>query len=398
MLSRLTMNASQSCNLRCIYCYASGGSYSGAPRHMKPGTALSVLAEVASAHSRIDFIQFIGGEPLLNSPLLHAVVAEVDRLVTVGRLSRRPGFGLATNLTLLTEADLELFRKNGFHLTVSLDGPEEVHDSLRGTRGGEGTHCKVIRNIRRLEDVNVSYDIECTYTYRHQLTGLSVLDLLHYFSSETRAGEYGIVMVSTGPGDVIGFNNHADWRVPVQSQLEAIAYSLDCLERGVLVPYGLFLDILRQVQSPGTTRYCPAGATNLAIASDGTYYQCHMFTNNPTYVVSVDAIGGRFDKTTSDLCLQCWARPWCRACIGNMEIRSPSRPAPYPLHCETQRGGLSLVLNRLSAGVTRACDEDRLALLPEPEGEQGGVVEDDAGAVHPGQPPPLTRLCMDDLR
>ena len=37
-------------------------------------------------------------------------------------------FSITTNGTLLTQADAEFFEAHGFAVTVSLDGPRELHD------------------------------------------------------------------------------------------------------------------------------------------------------------------------------------------------------------------------------------------------------------------------------
>ena len=61
MLSRLTINSTQACNLNCKYCYALGGGYGGSTMHITPDLAVSKLRDVAREHGFIKLIQFIGG-------------------------------------------------------------------------------------------------------------------------------------------------------------------------------------------------------------------------------------------------------------------------------------------------------------------------------------------------
>lgn len=362
MLSRLTINTTQVCNLACKYCYAQGGDYGGPSIRIPPHLAIRKLREAARTHRHIDLVQFIGGEPLLNLGVMKAVSAEVDALVSEKLLDNKPKLSAVTNLTFLSDSHLELFQRQEFRLVVSIDGPAAIHDALRPTRGGKGSHATIMRNLSRLTQFGIPYDIECTYTYRHYEAGITIVDLLVYFSERTKAEEINVVVVSTAPGDKLGFNEHGDWRVPVQLQLRALEFTLGQMQFGRLIPYGLFLETLGQIRAPGTDHYCPAGVSNLAIASDGDLYQCNMFTNNPAYRSSIAATANVMTKADIPECRACWARPWCRACVGNMEIRSPSDPHPYPQHCETMRGAISLILQRLPSAL------DGMLNSPIPEG------------------------------
>ena len=49
-------------------------------------------------------------------------------------------FSITTNGTLLSEDDGRFFEEHGFAVTVSLDGPREVHDALRPFKGGAGSY------------------------------------------------------------------------------------------------------------------------------------------------------------------------------------------------------------------------------------------------------------------
>ena len=49
MLSRLTINATQTCNLGCKYCYALGGEYGGPAIQITSDVAVKRLREAARA-------------------------------------------------------------------------------------------------------------------------------------------------------------------------------------------------------------------------------------------------------------------------------------------------------------------------------------------------------------
>jgi uncharacterized protein len=60
------------------------------------------------------------------------------------------GFAITTNGTLLTAADADFFEEYGFAVTVSLDGPQPLHDRLRPYKGGGGSFERIMGNLRPL--------------------------------------------------------------------------------------------------------------------------------------------------------------------------------------------------------------------------------------------------------
>ncbi|HWC28299.1 MAG TPA: radical SAM protein [Solirubrobacteraceae bacterium] len=70
----LSLAVAQKCNLGCSYCYAEGGSFGGGARSMARQTALDsveLLFSDVRAGERVN-LTFLGGEPLLNRPGIHA--------------------------------------------------------------------------------------------------------------------------------------------------------------------------------------------------------------------------------------------------------------------------------------------------------------------------------------
>lgn len=76
----------------------------------------------------INTISFYGGESLIEYKLIKQVVEYVrGKNVNIN-------FAMNTNLTLLTEDILDFLIKYQFAITISLDGPKEVHDLYRITK------------------------------------------------------------------------------------------------------------------------------------------------------------------------------------------------------------------------------------------------------------------------
>jgi uncharacterized protein len=60
------------------------------------------------------------------------------------------GLHIQTNAVLLTDKFIDLFASNDVGISISLDGPDEVHDRNRVDRHGRGSHDRVTAAIARL--------------------------------------------------------------------------------------------------------------------------------------------------------------------------------------------------------------------------------------------------------
>ena len=153
-IQTLVMNLTNQCNLSCQYCYEFGADKvatpEGKPKFMDVETAKTsvdfLLAE--SGDRRSIHITFFGGETLMNFPLLKEVVAYANQ--RAGEQGRHIDFSLTTNATLLTPAIIEFLSENHIGVTVSMDGPKEMHDHLRVFANGKGSYDIIEPKVRAL--------------------------------------------------------------------------------------------------------------------------------------------------------------------------------------------------------------------------------------------------------
>jgi len=138
------------CEHSCPYCQVSRQSTDRSKFDMNEETARRAL-DIAfeSPSSRIK-IEFQGGEPLLNFPLISSIVlAAKTKASTVGR---KVDFVVASNLALLDDAVLAFCKANDVLLSTSLDGPADLHNKNRPRPGGN-SHELATRGIRRAQKV-----------------------------------------------------------------------------------------------------------------------------------------------------------------------------------------------------------------------------------------------------
>ena len=143
----LSLAIAQKCNLGCTYCYAQQGEFGGAAQNMTRQAAeqaVDLLVNGAAPGARLN-LAFLGGEPLANRALLQETTRRARTLADQRGVTL--GFSITTNGTLLTEEDAAFFETFGFAVTVSLDGPREVHDRLRPFKSGQGSFDRIMRAV-----------------------------------------------------------------------------------------------------------------------------------------------------------------------------------------------------------------------------------------------------------
>ena len=150
-LGTLVVEVAQACNLRCSYCYAGGGTYGGAARVMPPalaGRAARFLVEASGTRESATLVLF-GGEPLLNFPALQAAVLEGEAAARAR--GKQLVVSLTTNGTRFTPEALDFLCEHAIGVSVSIDGPPDLHDANRrypGKRGG-GTYADVVAGLAK---------------------------------------------------------------------------------------------------------------------------------------------------------------------------------------------------------------------------------------------------------
>ncbi len=135
------------CEHSCPYCQVSRRSVDRERFDMSEETATRAVRVALSAPSPRIKIEFQGGEPLLNFPLIRQIVETARQDAPA---SKTLEFVIATNLALLTDEHLAFCRENSILLSTSLDGPADLHNRNRPRPGGN-SHQLAVEGIRRAQ-------------------------------------------------------------------------------------------------------------------------------------------------------------------------------------------------------------------------------------------------------
>jgi uncharacterized protein len=123
-----------------------------------------------------------GGEPtLMGLDFFQRSVEYVERY-------RKPGqkvlHTIQTNGTLLDEEWCGFFKKHGFLVGLSVDGPKDMHDAYRVNKGGAGSFDQVMRGLELLRRFEVDVNILCTI---HAANADHPLSVYRFFRDELQA-------------------------------------------------------------------------------------------------------------------------------------------------------------------------------------------------------------------
>lgn len=337
-LSRLTLHISNSCNLACAYCYASGGDYGMGRKMMKSDDAIDLLSQAFDTFD-IETLMFFGGEPSLNVGAITDCCVFVRELYERKLIRNMPRFGTISNLAGSTD-NFDLFlavcKTFDFSITVSIDGQPEIHDANRPTVKGKGSFEHVKRNYFRAKKLGIPLDIQCTYSSQHVEAGISVLDLMRFFKSEFGVSHTHIAPASCSPiGDF-----QPTQQAIIQSYCEAIQYMVGTLNTAEHLSIDIGQRLIKSlINRQNISHYCPAGNSELTIGPDGQLSPCFMFVGNKSFDMGKIENGERWlsakgeaileairenGKDRHPVCRQCWAKNLCSGCIGGDYLETHS--------------------------------------------------------------------------
>ena len=300
-----TLMITRRCNLNCSYCYESHKCNDTAFDMTFDTAKRILLSEFTFVQASSDFdeieIDFMGGEPFMNFPLIKQVVEWLD--VCPPPI---PYICFATtNGTLIEEYKDWLFKhRKRFILGGSFDGTNEMQKTNRGSREGMSVNIKLLHTMYPDQGIHMTVSKE---TLPHLSVGVLSLQ---------RKGFRVEVALAQG----------IDWNISdaaeYERQLEGLAMAYLTTDRR-LKPINLLSRYLGGIdgnhESIRQKKYCGSGTHMVAYDYDGKAYGCHLFT---------PIVLGEGAKVREDIpflcpevvedgfCSQCVLKSTCPTCAG----------------------------------------------------------------------------------
>ncbi|MBI3554087.1 MAG: His-Xaa-Ser system radical SAM maturase HxsB [Elusimicrobia bacterium] len=137
------------CNQKCLYCHSSVVDPSRTDTDMDLATAKKTVDFIFSTPNPTICIEFQGGEPLLNWPVVKFVIQYAQAKAKATK--RKLIMALVSNFTLMTDERMEFLFDHHVSFCTSLDGPSELHNKNRPYLGGGEAQQKVVAWLEKLQ-------------------------------------------------------------------------------------------------------------------------------------------------------------------------------------------------------------------------------------------------------
>jgi len=315
----MSLFLSQSCNLKCVYCYGEGGEY-GTGGNLNEKTAFQAVdwfIEQSGIVKKLH-IGFFGGEPFLKFPLMKATVAYAQK--RAHEMEKDITFSATTNGTLLDDEKIDYIKEH-MSVMISFDGLKELQDTQRPYADGRGSYDSTVPKIKKLLEV-------LPETFGHAvIVGNTPRELV-----KNAMEEIGFSNVTIMPASRSLFTDESDNTKPVRDTSSLIREMEDeagkwidltkkrdsealkiLRDRGAL--YKGMISLLHNIK-----RYHPCGAGRelAAVSCSGDIYLCHRFVGREKY-----KLGSIFDSGLkreeyqrspligNKVCSDCFARYYC---------------------------------------------------------------------------------------
>lgn len=381
-MTKLTLQVTQNCNFRCEYCVYSGSYHNRVHNNKRMDwdtakTALDFLYKHSANTSEMT-VSFYGGEPLLEMELIKQCVNYAKVLFKGKRLQ----FNLTTNASLLTDDIILYMQKEKFLLTISLDGPQDVHDKNRAFADGKrGTYNVVIENIKRIKRIAPAFVDRTTFN--------AVLDdendyrvINRYFMEDPTVSD---MVVSTTYINAVNrkneiIRNNKDNYIEIcREKFRGMMYLLGRFPRegvsklvireisdiGRVVHKRIISkQVIQTVAHPGGP--CVPGIHRPFVNAYGKIFPCER-VNETCADMCIGNIYDGFDikaikkllnvgKMTESACKQCWAFNFCTQCGVAADDGERMTPEVRLAKCNTIRNNIDNMLKDYIVLKECGCD------------------------------------------
>ena len=311
---------SDSCNLRCKYCYflaniQSNHNYSLMTTDVAKNAidmfARSVHKSIAKGHKDQQIVLY-GGEPTLNKETLLFALDYIVKAKRDKELPKSLSIIINTNGILLDEDIINSAKKSEATIAISIDGPEHVHDQLRVYPDGSPTLSDVIAKYLLAKSMGAKTGLCCTVD-DHNLGNLT--SVLEWLSDELDVKGMGFNILLENK------NNLSQAKYDEYSQLVAKEL-IDCFK--IARRKGIYEDrIMRRVRNfvEKSPVYSDCGGCGLqaVVAPSGEIGVCQAFCGTKDYFVKADLT--KFEPEKHDYWIE-WRKrsplnmEQCKTCVA----------------------------------------------------------------------------------
>lgn len=352
ILKALCLHICHDCNLKCKYCFASGGTYKTAKDYMTLDIgkkAIDLLITNSGSRQNLE-VDFFGGEPLMNLDIVKDIVSYAKE--EAAKHNKIFSFTMTTNCILLDNDTIEYLNREMENVVLSIDGRENTHNCVRKTINDKDSYKLVLERAKAFANVRGSkkYYVRGTFTSNN----------LDFSEDICKLNDEGFNQISIEPvvlpstHELSLKEEHLDKMISEYEKLASIY--IDRRKNGKWFNFFHFMIDLEH--GPCINKRltgCGAGTEYLAVSPIGEIYPCHQFVGEKDYLIGSvydgiqnQAIREKFGAAnllTKQHCKDCPAKYYCGGgCAANAKNFSGDLNGCYELGCELMKKRLELSL------------------------------------------------------
>lgn len=348
VVKALCLNVAHDCNLKCRYCFAKQGDFGGKAELMPLEVgikAIDYLLENSGNRRNLE-VDFFGGEPLMNWPV-------IVKLVEYGRkrekeFNKNIRFTITTNGVLLDDEKIKFINENMHNVVLSLDGRREVNDDMRPTVNDKGSYDIIVPKFKKLVEERPKdkyYYIRGTFTRQN----------LDFSKDVKHFSDLGFDLTSIEPV-VDDESNPFALREEDLPQIfeEYENFAKEVAQRQLDGDkFKFFHFIVDLNQGPCVIKRitgCGAGNEYISVVPNGDIYPCHQFVGKDEYILgNIMDENIEFPEELKNMfrdahvynkedCKTCWNKFYCSGgCHANAINFNGDIRKPYDLGCQMQK-------------------------------------------------------------
>ncbi|WP_369764959.1 radical SAM protein [Flavobacterium sp. WC2429] len=260
---------SDRCNLGCSYCYESPNSYEASTEKLDVLNLEKIIIQILENSGEFANFYWHGGEPLLAGLEYYKKAVSIQSKL---KMDKKIINAIQTNGVLLNNEWLDFFQENNFKISLSFDGPKEIHDSRRFYKNQKGSYEDVVKVFLQLSERNIPIHV---ITVAHE----SLKDNYEAYYNEIK--KWNIKTFDIHPN----FQNHKNYIDPVIfSEIIISIFNLwnDDHEYRTFVPVKDFIASMVKGQ-PETCYHAGKCSSILAIDGNGDFLSCTRPFNKKMY-------------------------------------------------------------------------------------------------------------------
>lgn len=175
-IASLVVKVAERCNLNCSYCYMynhGDQSYLRRPAFMSDEVFAQLIERIDEYCNRRPkhsmSVIFHGGEPMLMGAERFRRFTNLIREKLGEKLD---SVQLQSNATLVDDDWIAALHDLGVTVSVSMDGPPEIHDMWRVDHAGKGSHDRALNGLLRLQECGLLEGVLCVVNPAHSGVGI----------------------------------------------------------------------------------------------------------------------------------------------------------------------------------------------------------------------------------